>query len=134
MSALSILCVGLGVLIIVGRGPLIFAPRATLRFYASVMSTVTRFRVLGMMLGVFGGAFLFFDYGKGAIVGWVSMLGWLFVTAAFALVVLPGPFYRIFKGGLRSFRESVSDVVIRMFGLLAVIVGVGFIYMGLYVV
>ena len=134
MNALSNLCVGLGVLVIVGRGPLLFAPRATLRFYASLCSTVPRVRVVGVVLGVFGGVLLCFDYGRGAIAGWISIFGWLLVTLAFAVVVLPTPFCGILQGILRPFRESLSDVLIRTLGLLAVIVGVGFIYMGLYVV
>ena len=134
MNTLSNLFVGLGVLVIVGRGPLLFAPRATLRFYASLCSTVPRVRVMGVALGVFGGVLLCFDYGRGAIAGWISIFGWLLVTLAFAVVVLPTPFCGIFQAILRPFRESLSDVLIRTLGLLAVIVGVGFVYMGLYVV
>ena len=127
MNTLSNLFVGLGVLVIVGRGPLIFAPRATLRFYSSIFSTVLRIRGMGVVVGVFGAVLLCFDYGTGAIAGWISIFGWFLVSTAFALVVLPTPFCGIFQGILRPFRESLSDVLIRTLGLLAVIVGVGFV-------
>ena len=47
MDSLSIICIAVGILVIVRRGPLIFAPSATLRFYDRwLLSTNARFQVL----------------------------------------------------------------------------------------
>ena len=53
MDSLSIICIAVGILVIVCRGPLIFAPSATLRFYDRwLLSTNARFRVFGVVLGM----------------------------------------------------------------------------------
>ena len=70
MGSLSIFCIVLGVLLIVGRGSLIFAPSATLRFYDRwLLSTNTRFRVLGVVGATVAMALLFSDFGEGVLAG-----------------------------------------------------------------
>ena len=50
MDTLSILCVLVGALFIATRGPLIIAPRATLRFTERLISTNARIRGMGLVM------------------------------------------------------------------------------------
>ena len=90
MDSLSIFCIVLGVLLIVGRGSLIFAPSATLRFYDRwLLSTNTRFRVLGVVGATVAMALLFSDFGEGVLAGWLLAFGWFLATVALLFLVLP---------------------------------------------
>ena len=83
MDSLSIICIVVGILVIVGRGPLIFAPRATLRFYDRVfLSTNARVRAVGVGFATLAMALLFSDFGEGVLAGLRHTFGWLMTTVA----------------------------------------------------
>ena len=76
MASLSIICIAVGILIIVRRGPLIFAPSATLRFYDRwLLSTNVRFRVFGVVFATLAVALLFSDFGEGVLAGLLHTFG-----------------------------------------------------------
>ena len=51
MDSLSIICIVVGALVILKRGPLMFAPNATLRFYDRLfLSTNARVRAAGVVI------------------------------------------------------------------------------------
>ena len=90
MGSLSIICIAVGILIIVGRGPLIFAPSATLRFYDRwLLSADVRFRAFGVAIETLVTALLFSGFGGGVLAGFLHALGWVLGTVALFVLVLP---------------------------------------------
>ena len=97
MDSLSITCIAVEILVTVRRGPLIFAPSATLRFYDRwLLSTNARFRVFGVVFAMLAMALLFSDFGEGVLVGLLHTFGWFMVTVALLFLVLPNVFRRFF--------------------------------------
>ena len=90
MDSLSIICIAVGILVIVSRGPLIFAPSATLRFYDRwLFSTNARFRAFGVVIATLVMALLFSDFGGGVLAGFLHAVGWVLGTVALFVLVLP---------------------------------------------
>ena len=97
MDSLSIICIAVGILAIVRRGPLIFAPSATLRFYDRwLLSTNARFRVFGVVFATLAMALLFSDFGEGVLAGLLHTFGWFMATVALLFLVLQNVFRRFF--------------------------------------
>ena len=135
MDSLSIICIAVGILVIVSRGPLIFSPSATLRFYDRwVLSTNARFRALGAVIATLAMALLFSDFGEGVLAGLLHTCGWFMATVALLFLVLPNVLRRFFQTIFGYIEESVDDGIVRIVGLLAVVFGVALIYVGVYVV
>ena len=135
MDALAITCIVVGILIIVMRAPLIFAPRATLRFCERlIFSTNARFRVFGVVFATLAMALLFSDFGEGALAGLLHTCGWFMATVALLFLVLPNVLRRFFQTIFGYIEESVNDGVVRIVGLLAVVFGLALVYVGVYVV
>ncbi len=133
MDPLSILCVLIGALIIAGRGPMIFAPAATLRFTNTLLSTDARIRGIAVVLTPLAVALIALPLGEGEVAGILRFFGWVWAAAALWLLAAPGS-YRRFAGGVVSyFESSVDEAVVRMIGVVAVAIGVALIYFGLYV-
>ena len=135
MDSLSIICIALGIIVIVGRGPLIFAPSATLRFYdRCLFSTNARCRAVGVMFATLAMALLFSDFGEGVLTGLLHTCGWFMATVALLFLVLPNVLRRFFQTIFGYIEESVDDGIVRIVGLLAVVFGFALIYVGVYVV
>ena len=135
MDSLSIFCIVLGILLIVGRGPLIFAPSATLRFYDRwLLSTNARFRVLGVVIAVVAMALLFSDFGEGVLAGWLLAFGWFMAIVALLFLVLTNVFRGFVQIIFGYIEKSVDERIMRTVGLLAVGSGLALIYVGIYVV
>jgi uncharacterized protein YjeT (DUF2065 family) len=134
VDALSVLCILLGVLIIVTRGPMIVAPRATLRFYERLLSTDARVRGIGLVIGPLAVALVAFTSGEEGAAGILRALGWLSAAATLWLLAVPSSYRRLAQGVLDFFESSVDPAIVRIIGLLAVAIGVALIYVGIYVV
>ncbi len=135
MDSLSIICIVVGILVIVGRAPLIFAPLATLRFYDRVfLSTNVRVRAVGVGFATLAMALLFSDFGEGVLAGLRHTFGWLMTTVALFLLVLPNVLRRFIQTIFGYIEKSVNDGIVRVVGLLAVVFGLALIYVGVYVV
>ena len=135
MDSLSIICIAVGILVIVRRGPLIFAPSATLRFYDKwFLSTNTRFRVFGVVFATLAMALLFSDFGEGALAGFLHAVGWVVAAMALLMLVVPNVSRRFLSAMFDYLENSVDDAIVRILGLLAVVVGAVLIYVGVYVV
>ena len=134
MDSLSIICIAVGILVIVRRGPLIFAPSATLRFYDRwLLSTNARFRALGAVIATLAMALLFSDFGEGVLTGLLHTCGWFMATVALLFLVLPNVLRRFFQTIFGYIEESVDDGIVRIVGLLAVVFGFALIYVGVCV-
>ena len=135
MNSLSIICIAVGILVIVSRGPLIFAPSATLRFYDRwLLSTNARFRALGVVFATLAMALLFSDFGEEVLAGLLHTFGWFMATVALLFVMLPTVLRRFVQTIFGYIEESVDDGIVRIPGLLAVVFGFALIYVGVYVV
>ena len=135
MDSLSIICMAVGILVIVRRGPLIFAPSATLRFYDRwLLSTNARFRAFGVVFATLAMALLFSDFGEGVLAGLLHTFGWFMATVALLFLVLPNVLRRFVQTIFGYIVESVDDGIVRIAGLLAVVFGFALIYVGVYVV
>jgi len=135
MDSLSSICIIVGALVILKRGPLIFAPNATLRFYNRVfLSTNARVRAAGVVIATLAMALLFSDFGEGVLAGVLRTFGWLITTAALLFLVLPNVLRRILQTILVYIEKSVDSGILRIVGLLAVVFGLALIYVGVYVV
>ena len=135
MDALAITCIVVGILIIVMRAPLIFAPSATLRFYDRWMfSTNARFRVFGVVFATLAMALLFSDFGEEVLAGLLHTFGWFMATVALLFLVLPNVFRRFFQTIFGYIEKSVDERIMRVVGFLGVVFGLALIYVEVYVV
>lgn len=133
MDPLSILCILIGILIIATRGPMVFAPTATLRFYDRLLSTDALVRGIGIALAPFGVALIALPLGEGAPVAIVRASGWLWTAAALWLLLAPKSYRRFAHGVLDFFETSVDEAIVRILGLATLAIGVALIYVGVYV-
>ena len=135
MDSLAVICIVVGTLTIVVRGPLLVAPRATLRFYERlIFSTNARFRVFGVMFATLAMALLFSDFGEGVLVGLLHTFGWFMATVALLFLVLPNVFRRFFQTIFGYIEKSVDERIMRIVGFLGVVFGLALIYVEVYVV
>ena len=135
MDSLSIICIAVGILVIVRRGPLIFAPSATLRSYDRlIISTNARFRAFGVVIATLAMALLFLSFGEGALAGFLHAVGWVVAAMALLMLVVPNVWRRFLSAMFDYLENSVDHAIVRILGLLAVVVGAVLIYVGVYVV
>ena len=135
MDSLSIMCIVLGTLTIVSRGPLIFAPSVTLRSYDRlIISTNARFRAFGVVIATLAMALLFLSFGERALAGFLHAVGWVVAAMALLMLVVPNVSRRLLSAMFDYLENSVDDAIVRILGLLAVVVGAVLIYVGVYVV
>ena len=135
MDAPSIACVVLGGLIVVGRGPLLVAPRATLRVQERVFfSTNVRFRTSAAVVATLATVAIMLPLGEGAPTGLIRTLGWVVAIAALGGLVQPGPCRRVARATFGFIERRVNDAIIRALGFVALLIGAVLIYLGIYVV
>ena len=136
MDGSSIFCIVVGILIIVSRGPLIFAPNATLRAYDRlIFATNARLRIHSASgVGILAVSLLLLPFGEGALAKFFYGLGWVVAAATLWIVLVPDVFRRFARGVLNFFENSVDDAILRFGGLLAVLAGIALIYVGIDVV
>ena len=133
MDPLSTLCVLIGALIIAGRGPMIFAPVATLRFANTLLSTDARIRGSAVVPTALAVAILALPLGAGEVAGILRFLGWAWAATALWMLASPDSFRYLVGGVTGYFESSVDGAVLRMIGVVSVALGVALIYFGLYV-
>lgn len=129
MSAVAIISILLGVSIIIARAPLIFAPRQTLDFYMKILATPSRVRLLGLILALLSVAIIIYLEGVEGTLALVIMV-MAIITLVFSIgfiSLFPEPFRRL---ATMVWAER-SDGFLRVVGVLAVAVGVAFVWFGL---
>lgn len=131
MSTPGILCIAVGAFVVLLRGPMIFAPRRTLRAYRSLVSTDARVRAVGAVLAALG-AWIVVSGPRGGdpVSGVLAVLGWLIVFAGGILLLFAGSMRNVVDSVLSIASESVDPAFIRVVGVLAVALGVGLIVLG----
>ena len=135
MDWFSIVFVVGGILIIVTRVPLLFAPNATLRAYDRlIFATNARLRTFGVGLVILGAALLALPFGAGRLAGFLHLLGWIMAAASLWILIFPDVYRRFGRGVFNFLENSVDDAILRFFGFVAAVAGVALIYVGIYVV
>ena len=135
MDVLAITCIVIGVLVIVVRAPLIFAPMATLRAYDRVVfSTNGRCRAFGAVIAILALTLLLQSFDDRRVAGFLYAAGWVMAGGAFFILVRP----RLVRGFWRSMFNFVENSVPASFvlirGVFGVLAGAALIYLGVYVV
>jgi uncharacterized protein YjeT (DUF2065 family) len=131
MSNTAIISVLIGVLIIVGRGPLIFWPEATREFYLKLIATNLRVRLIGVCLLALGIVMIMSaraDARGASII--IQGLGWFLVFIAFFGELIFASIVRLIA---EAVLEALDNVMLRGLGVLAVGLGAFFIWLGLKV-
>ncbi len=130
MSELSLVYVAIGILVIAVRGPLVFAPEATIDVYRRLLATDARVRVMGVVVGAAGLALIAEGRGSGVANLIVFTFGWLMaVGALFFMLIFPAP-YRRLAASVLDFAAGVGSSVSRVAGMIGVLIGVFLIYLG----
>lgn len=128
MSALAIVIIAFGVLLIVTRGPFIYAPEKTRTRMLSLFGTDSRMRALGFVFALIGAVFIWASWGETG--GWAVAV-YLFGVLAFiisALFIIP------FSGRMRGFATRVwagfSETTLRVIGVSSTAFGLLLVYNG----
>ena len=129
MSTVSLMSIIFGILIIVGRAPLIFAPDAALRLIKRIINDKGTLRIVGIVTAVLGMALIASAWNvrqSAAII--LYWLGWFMFFAALVELIFTAFVQRI-AISIWSMKNSTA----RILGLVAVVIGAFFIYLGLEV-
>lgn len=129
MSAVSVMSIIFGIVIIFTRAPLIVAPEATLRLVRRIINDKGSLRIVGVFTGVLGLALIASAWNADQTIALILYwLGWLIFCAALAELIFTAFVQRI-AISIWSMRNSTA----RILGLVAVIIGAFFIYLGIAV-
>jgi uncharacterized protein YjeT (DUF2065 family) len=128
VSFFSIFLVVFGLLIVVTRAPLIFAPRATRDLIMKLLETDARTRALGLFMAVFGGTGVWAAYDVPGILAAVISFICLFAANVGVFAMIRRPAWS------RQLAEQVwnkfSEPALRVIGGIAVLFGLGLAYYG----
>jgi uncharacterized protein YjeT (DUF2065 family) len=129
MSAVSLMSIIFGIVIIVGRAPLVFAPGAALRLIRRIINNKGALRIVGIFTAVLGLALIAaaWDVRQSAalILYW---LGWLLFFAAIVELI-----FTAFVQKIANAVWSMKNTTARILGVVAVVIGAFFVYLGLVV-
>ena len=135
MDSLSVTCIAVGILIIAMRAPLIFAPRAALRFYdRAIFSTNARCRAFSVVIAIVAMTLLLLPFDNGPLAGFLYAAGWIMAGGAVFILVLPSIFRGFWRSMFSFVENSVPVPFLRVRGALGVLAGAALIYVGAYVV
>ena len=128
MSALAIVIIAVGLLIIFTRGPFIFAPEKTRARTLSLFETDKRMRTLGMVFSFFGAVLIWASLGETG--GWavaVYLFGVLAVTISALFIPFPGRM----RGYATRIWAGFSQTTLRVIGVSSTALGLLLVYYGL---
>ena len=134
MSRASVLLIGFGVLVILTRSTLVFAPRRTIHFWMAIFSIDRSIRILGGVLGMLSLLLLMTDFGGDDAAQWPMWVLWGLLSVGLCLVVFSAFFRQYAQKKFQWADTKMSDGVLRAFGALGVSGGALLVYLGLYVV
>ena len=130
MSAVGVVSIALGLLIVCIRGPLVVAPGAWLRWFRWQIETNNRVRMLAAFVLVPSAAMVWAGTTDDSTLAGVLMIWGAFgLVMGPILVVFPGP-YRTFASGFLPAAEEERLPGWRLLGILNVVGGSLLIYVG----
>ncbi len=108
MEPVGIVSVMLGVLLVCGRGFLVMAPGATLRWFQRLISSDGRMRTAGAFLVPLGAVMVWAGNSEDSVLaGVLSFFGWAFVAGStFLLVLFPGAYRALAREFLPSMQAA----------------------------
>ncbi len=130
MSAVGIVTIALGVLVVFGRGALLVAPEPSLRWFKETIASNGRLRTLGAFVVTIGAAMAWAGASEDSgLATFLTIFGWPTVgVSALLLVLFPGVYRAIANPFLPS--DTSSLFLWRFAGLAGMAVGVLIIYFG----
>ena len=129
MNNLAIVSIIIGILLIIGRGPLIFAPAATLRVIRKIVNKKSNLRLLGIPTSLLGVTMITSSLNSNQPFTLIILIpGCLILLAGLSEIFITSSIQRI-----AIYIWSMSEMKARVLGLFSVVLGVGFIYLGLAV-
>ena len=131
MSAVGIVTITLGVLVVCGRVTLLVAPAATLCWFKETIASNGRLRTLGAFFMTLGVAMAWAGASEDSgLATFLTVFGWGFLgTCALVLVLFPGIYRAIANPFLPSDTRG-SLFLWRFRGLAGTVVGVLMVYFG----
>ncbi len=129
MNNLAIVSIIIGILLIIGRGPLIFAPAATLRVIRKIVNQKSNLRLLGIPTSLLGVTMITSSLDSNQPFTLIILIpGCLILLAGLSEIFITSSIQRI-----AIYIWSMSEMKARVLGLFSVVLGVCFIYLGLAV-
>lgn len=129
MSAVSVMSIIFGIVIILGRAPLLFEPEATLQLVRRIINNKGALRIVGVFTAVLGIALVAaaWDVHQSAalILYWI---GWVLFFAGIVELI-----FTAFVQRIANAVWSMNNTTARILGVFAVIVGAFFVYLGIAV-
>ncbi len=131
MSAVGIVTIAFGAFLVCGRGALLVAPGATLRWFKETIATNGRLRTLGAFMATLGAAMAWAGAAEDSgLATFLTVFGWGIIgVSALLLVLFPGVYLAIADRFLPS-DTSGSLLWWRFRGLAGTLAGVLLIYFG----
>ncbi len=131
MSAVGVVTIALGVLVVGSRATLLVAPAATLRWFKETIASNGRLRTLGAFLVTLGAAMAWAGASEDSgLATFLTVFGWGFLgISALGLVLFPG-IYRAIADRFLPSDTSGSLFLWRFRGLAGTLVGVLIVYFG----
>jgi len=130
MSAVGIVTIALGVLVVCGRGALLVAPEEALRWFKETIASNGRLRTLGAFLMALGAVMVWASASEDSGLGtFLTIFGWgILGISALLLVLFPGVYRAIANPFMPS--DTSGFFLWRFAGLGGTLVGVLIIYFG----
>jgi len=129
MSTLAIILVIMGSLIVLTRGPLVFAPTRTRDTYMRLFDSDKRMRGLGVLFTALSALVIWSLWGVAGITAQVILYlgGLIFFVGFVGMILFPGPSRKMASAVWGGF----NGPTLRVLGLLAVVFGAWLIFYGL---
>ncbi len=130
MSAVGIVTIALGVLVVCGRGALLVAPEEALGWFKETIASNGRLRTLGAFLMALGAVMVWASASEDSGLGtFLTIFGWgILGISALLLVLFPGVYRAIANPFMPS--DTSGFFLWRFAGLGGTLVGVLIIYFG----
>ncbi|MHC4790965.1 MAG: hypothetical protein ACYS8Y_05955 [Planctomycetota bacterium] len=129
MSNLALISIIFGILIIVGRVPLVFAPDTALKFIRRVINKNIILRIVAIPTALLGSAMIISAWGSDQSTALIILLLGSFI-AFMAVLEL---FFTSFIQRIANHIWNMDNLKARILGLFSVVIGAFFIYLGLVV-
>ena len=131
MSAVGIVTIAFGAFLVCGRGALVVAPGATLRWFKETIASNGRLRTFGAFMATLGAAMAWAGAAEDSgLATFLTVFGWgILGVSALLLVLFPGVYRAIADRFLPS-DTSGSLFLWRFRGLAGTLVGVLIVYFG----
>ncbi|MCJ7580503.1 MAG: hypothetical protein MUP98_08200 [Candidatus Aminicenantes bacterium] len=125
MSKLAVVSAFFGILIIVGRAPLVFAPAAAIKIIQKIVNKKSNLRLMGIFTSLLGAAMITSALNADQSFAFIILiLGWLIVAAGVIEIVFTSHVQKI---AINIWNMSYSKA--RVLGIISVVLGACFIYL-----